>query len=155
MLRHQPRAGRAAAGLDRRRSRESDHRAIEPGSGSGMACGITPSRRLARDLRLTIKTRSRAQKTLDELLLRPVRSRPTSKATAPGIPGSRTDRKNILAKVERLVAQFIDTGLVAQAAIAPTPDASLLGAHLAKPVLQIDHAQDFLAPLPIETFTLA
>ncbi len=39
--------------------------------------------------------------------------------------------------------------------IAPTPDASFLAAHLAKPVLQVDDAKDFLAPLPIETLELA
>ena len=39
----------------------------------------------------------------------------------------------------------------AQAAIAPTPDTSLLAAHLARPVLQVKDAKEFLAPLPIET----
>ena len=34
------------------------------------------------------------------------------------------------------------------------PDTSFLAAHLAKPVLQVDDAQKFLAPLPIETLAI-
>jgi len=41
--------------------------------------------------------------------------------------------------------------LSAQAGLAATPDLSFLAASLARPVLQIDDPQKFLAPLPIET----
>jgi hypothetical protein len=45
--------------------------------------------------------------------------------------------------------------ITAQAGIAPTPDTSLLIAHLARPVLEIEDAREFLAPLPIEVLALA
>ena len=44
---------------------------------------------------------------------------------------------------------------MAQAGIASAPDTSFLAAHLAKPVLQVDNAKNFLAPLPIETLAFA
>jgi len=34
------------------------------------------------------------------------------------------------------------------------PDTSFLAAHLARPVLQMDDAKEFLAPLPIETLAI-
>ena len=39
--------------------------------------------------------------------------------------------------------------------IATLPDTSLLAAHLARPILQIDEPRKFLAPLPIETLAIA
>ncbi len=44
-----------------------------------------------------------------------------------------------------------DCSSIAQAGLAATPDLSFLAACLARPVLQIDDAQKFLAPLPLET----
>jgi nucleotidyltransferase/DNA polymerase involved in DNA repair len=54
---------------------------------------------------------------------------------------------NVLGVIEQLAKCEI----AAQAAIAPTPDTSFLAAHLARPVLQIENAKEFLAPMPIET----
>ena len=45
--------------------------------------------------------------------------------------------------------------IAAQAGLAPTPDASFLAAHLARPVLQIDNASEFLAALPIEVLAIS
>src|SRR5205814_1439106 len=42
-----------------------------------------------------------------------------------------------------------------KAGIASSPETSYLAAHLARPVLQIDQAKEFLAPLPIETLAIA
>ncbi len=56
--------------------------------------------------------------------------------------------------MERVIEQLADAEIVAQAGIAPTPDASFLAAHLAKPVLQIDDASEFLATLPLETLMI-
>ena len=53
--------------------------------------------------------------------------------------------------VLRVIEQLAKGEIAAQAAIAPTPDTSFLAAHLARPVLQIENAKEFLAPLPIET----
>jgi hypothetical protein len=55
----------------------------------------------------------------------------------------------------RVVQTLAQIEIIAQGGIAHTPDTSLLVAHLAKPVLQIDDAKKFLAPLPIETLTIA
>jgi hypothetical protein len=44
---------------------------------------------------------------------------------------------------------------LAQAGLAATPDTSFLAAHLAKPVLQIENAKEFLAPLAIEVLETA
>lgn len=124
----------------------------------GVHRGMTPSQGLARYLHLVVKTRARAQeKVLGDLLLHfGYTLAPYVEATAPGVCTVQfTDQRNRLAKAERVVAQLRESGITAQAGIAPTPDASLLAAHLAKPVLQIDDAKDFLAPLPIETLALA
>lgn len=124
----------------------------------GVRCGMTPSQGLARSLDLIVKVRLRAQeKLLDELLLHfGYTLAPYVEATAPGVCTVQfTDPKNLQRKVELVIEQLRDAGIAAQAGIAPTPDASLLAAHLAKPVLQIDDAKDFLAPLPIETLAIS
>jgi hypothetical protein len=53
--------------------------------------------------------------------------------------------------VERVIRQLAEVQLTAQAGLAPTPDLSVLAACLARPILEIHSAQEFLAPLPIET----
>ena len=119
---------------------------------------MTPSQGLARCLQLVVKARARAQEQLlSELLLQFGFSlAPFVEATAPGICTVQfTDAKNVSHNVLRVIEQLRDAGIAAQGGIAPTPDASLLAAHLAKPVLQIDDAKDFLAPLPIETLATA
>jgi impB/mucB/samB family protein len=58
------------------------------------------------------------------------------------------------AKVSRVIEQLAECEITAQAGIAHLPDASFLAAHLARPVLQIDDAKKFLAPLPIETLAI-
>lgn len=123
----------------------------------GVRCGTTPSQGLARCLQLVLKTRLREQeRLLDQLLLQfSYTLAPDVEATAPGVCSVQfTDRRNLEAKVERVLEQLRDANIAAQAGIAPTPDASLLAAHLAKSVLQIDDSKDFLAPLPIETLAI-
>jgi hypothetical protein len=44
--------------------------------------------------------------------------------------------------------------LIAQGGLGPTPDTSFLAAHLARPVLEIGDAREFLAPLPIEILAI-
>ena len=115
---------------------------------------MTPSQGLARCLQLVVKTRMPSQeKLLQEILLHFAGTlAPYVEATGAGISTVQfTDTKNLTPKVTRVIAQLADAEIVAQAGIAPTPDASFLAAHLAKPVLQIDDASEFLAALPIET----
>ena len=124
---------------------------------AGVRIGMTPSQGLARYLDLVIKVRTQSQeKLLQDILLHFAGTlSPYVEATAPGIATVQfTDIRNVATKVSYVVGQLADSELVAQAGIAPTPDASFLAAHLAKPVLQIDNASEFLAALPIEVLAI-
>jgi hypothetical protein len=123
-------------------------------AGAGVSKGMTPSQGLARCLSLIIKPRAREQeKIVGEILLHHAGMlAPEMEATAPGVCTVRfTSPKNCRENVERVVRQLAHLQLTAQAGIAATPDLSFLAACLARPVLQIDDARNFLAPLPIET----
>ena len=125
---------------------------------TGVCKGMTPSQGLARCLHLVMKVRSRIQeKLLDEILLQHAfMLAPYVEATAHGICTVEfTDNRNLTDKVSRVIERLTEADVNAQAGIASAPDTSLLAAHLAKPVLQIDDAKKFLAPLPIETLALA
>src|SRR5256714_15004975 len=119
--------------------------------------GMTPSQGLARSLELVIKVRSHSQeKLLQEMLLHFAGTLSAYvEATAPGSATVEfTDTRNLAAKVSKVVAGLADAEIIAQAGIAPTPDASFLAAHLAEPVLQIDDASEFLAALSIEVLAI-
>jgi hypothetical protein len=119
---------------------------------------MTPSQGLARNLQLVIKVRAPEQeKLLQEILLHFAGTlAPYVEATGPGISTVQfTDSKNVAANVTEVVAQLADSEIIAQAGIAPTPDASFLAAHLAKPVLQVDDSSEFLAALPIEVLAIS
>jgi protein ImuB len=125
---------------------------------TGVRSGMTPSQGLARNLDLAIKVRSLSQeKILQDILLHFAGTlSPYVEATAPGISTVQfTDTKNLAGKLENVVAQLASSEIVAQAGLAPTPDASFLAAHLARPVLQVDDASEFLAALPIEVLAIA
>ena len=118
---------------------------------------MAPSQGLARSLRLVIKARAHIQeKLIDEILLQHAFTlAPYVEATAPGVCTIQfTDDRNLAAKLARVIERLGKCEITAQAGIAPLPDASFLAAHLARPVLQIDDAKDFLAPLPIETLAI-
>ena len=125
---------------------------------AGVCKGMTPSQGLARSLHLVVKVRSRTQeKLLNEILLQHAfMLAPYVEATAPGICTVEfTDNRNLTDKVARVIERLTAAEIIAQAGIASAPDTSLLAAHLGKPVLQIEDARKFLAPLPIETLDLA
>jgi nucleotidyltransferase/DNA polymerase involved in DNA repair len=125
---------------------------------AGIRKGMTPSQALARSLQVVIKVRARAQeKSIQEILLHySLTLTPFVEATAPGICTIQfTDNRNLSEKLSRVIQQLAECEIAAQAAIAPTPDTSFLAAHLAQPVLQIQNAKEFLAPLPIETLVEA
>jgi nucleotidyltransferase/DNA polymerase involved in DNA repair len=124
---------------------------------TGVRRGMTPSQGLARCLHLVVKTRKSSQeKLLQEILLHFAGTlAPYVEATAPGISTIQfTDTKNLMQEMGRVIAQLREAEIAAQAGIASTPDASFLAAHLAKSVLQIDDANDFLARLPLETLMI-
>jgi nucleotidyltransferase/DNA polymerase involved in DNA repair len=124
---------------------------------AGIRKGMTPSQALARYLQVTIKARGRTQeKSIQETLLHYAFTlSPFVEATEPGICTIQfTDNRDLSIKVSRIIEQLAECEITAQAGIAPVPDTSLLIAHLARPVLKINDAKEFLAPLPIETLAM-
>jgi protein ImuB len=124
---------------------------------AGICKGMTPSQALARSLQIVIKVRARTQeKSIQEILLHYAFTlSPFVEATAPGICTVQfTDRRHLRGKVAHVIEQLSQCEIRAQAGIAPTPDTSFLAAHLARPVLEIENAKKFLAPLPIEVLEI-
>jgi len=125
---------------------------------TGIRKGMTPSQALARSLRVVIKVRAPTQeKSMQEILLHHAFTlSPFVEDTAPGVCTIQfTECRNLSEKVCRVIEQLRECEIRAQAALAPTPDTSFLAAHLARPVLQVENAKEFLAPLPIETLAMA
>ncbi len=125
---------------------------------AGIRKGMTPSQALARSLRVVIKVRASTQeKSIQEILLHHAFTlSPFVEDTAPGICTIQFKcRRNLTEKMCRVIEQLRECEIHAQAAIAPTPDSSFLAAHMARPVLQIENAREFLGPLPIETLAIA
>ena len=124
---------------------------------AGICKGMTPSQALARYLQVTIKARVRLQeKSIQEMLLHfAFTLTPFIEATAPGVCTLQfTDYRDLTAKASRVIEQLAECEITAQAGIAPTPDTSLLIAHLARPVLQVENPKEFLGPLPIATLAM-
>ncbi len=157
-LRHQPElASQPVALLDDQAAKAIIIQLNQAAENVGVRCGMTPSQGLARSLGLIVKTRIRTQEQSLGVVLQDFAYTlaPYLEATAPGVCTVQfTNAKSILGKVRRVIVQLSEMEISAQAAIAPTPDASLLAAHLARPVSQIADAKDFLAPLPIETLAV-
>jgi nucleotidyltransferase/DNA polymerase involved in DNA repair len=157
-LRHQPDlSGKPVALIDDQEKKAVIIQLNLAAEKNGVRVGMTPSQGLARYLDLVIKVRSHPQeKLLQDILLHFAGTlAPYVEATAPGIATVQfTDTRNVAAKVSDVVEQLTYSEIVAQAGIAPTPDASFLAAHLATPVLQIDNASEFLAALPIEVLAI-
>lgn len=157
-LRHQPElAGKPVALIDDEEKKVVIVQLNAAAEKVGVSTGMTPSQGLARSLALVIKVRSHAQeKILQDILLHFAGTlAPYVEETAPGIATVQfTDMKNVASKVAGVVSRLLESEIVAQAGIAVTPDASFLAAHLAKPVLQIDNAREFLAELPIEVLRI-
>jgi len=129
-----------------------------PAEQTGVQRGMTPSQGLARCLQLEVRTRMLSQeKVVQEILLHLAGTlAPYIEATGEGIATVQfTDHKNLAQKVTRVIEQLADAEILAQAGIAPTPDASFLAAHLARPVLEIANANEFLAALPIEVLGIS
>lgn len=124
---------------------------------TGVHRGMTPSQGLARCLSLQVRTRRLAQeKVVEEILLNLAGTlAPYVEATGDGIATVQfTHQKNLGQNVTRVIEQLADAEVIAQAGIAPTPDASFLAAHLATPMLEIGDAREFLAALPIEVLAI-
>ena len=158
-LRHQPElSDKPVALLDDQEKKAVIIQLNPAAEQTGVRIGMTPSQGLARYLDLVIKVRSHSQeKLLQDILLHFAGTlAPYVEATAPGISTVQfTDTRNLGGKLANVIAQLAHSEIVAQAGIAPMPDASFLAAHLARPVLQIDNASEFLGALPIEVLAIA
>jgi nucleotidyltransferase/DNA polymerase involved in DNA repair len=124
---------------------------------AGVRTGMTPSQALARCMALLIKPRSLPQeKSAQDILLHQSFSlSPFVEEAGPGLCTVQfTDNRNLSEKVGLVVTQLSAFKITAQAGLGPTPDTSFLAANLARPVLQIENADEFLAPLPIEVLAL-
>jgi protein ImuB len=157
-LRHQPElSGKPVALIDGQEKKAVIIQLNAAAEQTSVRIGMTPSQGLARCLKLVIKVRSDSQeKLLQDILLHFAGIlAPYVEATAPGIATVQfTDIRNVAEKVSHVVGQLAASEIIAQAGIAPTPDASFLAAHLPRPVLQIDNAGEFLAALPIEVLAI-
>jgi protein ImuB len=125
---------------------------------AGVVKGMTPSQALARCLQVVIRTRERTQeKLIDDILLQHAfMLSPFVEATAPGVCTVQfTDDRQLIGKASRVLAKLEQCEIRGHIGIASLPDASLLAAHLARPILRIDEPKEFLAPLPIETLAIA
>lgn len=158
-LRHQPESnGKPVALIDDLEKKALIIQLNTAAEQTGVQCGMTPSQGLARSLQLIVKTRNASQeKRMQEILLHFAGTlAPFVETTGPGISTVHfTDTRNLRQKISHVILRLAAAEMVAQAGIAPTPDASFLAAHLAKPVLQVDDASEFLAGLQIETLTIA
>ena len=158
-IRHQPELrAQPVALLEEQEKKPLIIQLNEAAEQAGIRKGMTPSQALARYLQVTIKARARMQeKSIQEMLLHYAFTlSPFVEATNPGICTIQfTDNRNLSAKVSRVIEQLAECEIIAQAGIALTPDTSLLIAHLARPVLEINDTKEFLAPLPIETLALS
>jgi nucleotidyltransferase/DNA polymerase involved in DNA repair len=143
---------------------------------AGIRKRMTPSQALARSLSVAIRTRERAQeKTINEILIQHAFTlSPFVEATGPGVCTIQFGRQpcwlsgetgfqsanrtgpagSLSSKLARVIEQLGACEIIAQAGIASLPDASFLAAHLARPVLKIDDAKEFFAPLPIDTLAM-
>ena len=154
-LRHEPELHKQPVALLEHEEAKANIFQLTPSAAeAGVNVGMTPSQGLARCLSLVIKPRALAQeKIAAEILLHHASTlAPELEATAPGVCTVHfTSMKNCREHLEQVVRQLAQLHLTAQGGLAATPDLSFLAAVLARPVLQIDDPQDFLAPLPIET----
>ena len=117
---------------------------------AGIRAGMSPSQALGRCLSLVAKARSpMKEESLANIILPYAFSlSPYVETTAPGVWTIQfTDNRNLFAKFSDLVNQLAECEVVAQVGIAPDPDASLLIAHLARSVLEVDNPKKYLAPL--------
>jgi nucleotidyltransferase/DNA polymerase involved in DNA repair len=158
-LRHQPALGdKPVALIDDQEKKAVIVQLNAAAEQTGVQRGMTPSQGLARCLQLEVRTRMLSQeKVVQEILLHMAGTlAPYVEATGEGIATVQfTDQKNLAQKVTRVIEQLADAEIFAQAGIAPTPDASFLAAHLARPVLEIAKANQFLAALPIEVLAIS
>ena len=157
--RHQPELRtQPLALLDDRETKPAIIQLNDVAEKAGVRKGMTPTQGLARCLSLMVKIRARTQEQLlDEIVLHYAFTlAPYVEATSPGVCTIQfTDNRDLVRKVARVIEQLNDCEITAKAGIADKPDTSFMAAYLAQPLLKVNDAKDFLAPLPIETLAIA
>ena len=124
---------------------------------AGVRIGMAPSQGLARCLELVIKIRSSANEAaLSNLVLQYCFSlSPYVEATASGVWTIQfTQTTDVHENVAHVIEQLGTCDLTAHGGIGATPDLSFIAANLTDSVLQIDDADEFLAPLPIDVLAI-
>ena len=158
VLRHQPELKRKPVAIIDDQEKKAVIIQLNPEAEQiGVHCGMTPSQGLARSLQLMVKTRKTAEeKVLQQILLHFAGTlAPYVEESGPGLVTIQfTDVENPRVRITGVITQLRETEIVAQAGVAATPNASFLAAHLAKPILQIENTDQFLAALPLETLTM-
>ncbi len=158
VLRHEPDLSlQPVALVDSAPARKGITQASSAAKNFGVEEGLTPAQATARCGRLVIKTRSpAAENSAAEVLLQTAYAfSPRLEVTAPGI--CTMDMKGLGLKTaavqrewaEKIVQSFSQFHLTARAGIAITPGLALLAAHEAGPVTVVEHAEQFVARLPV------
>jgi len=156
-LRHQPElAEKPVVLIDESLPRPAIVQLTELASLYDIKIGMTSTQALARCREVIVLPRSSLQeKAASETLLQCCfLFSPYVEATAPGIytldlkGQSQAAHESFGAKILKVLGQF---QLKAQIGMAPTPLVAFYAAHCASSFLQVDHPQEFLSDLPIET----
>jgi len=153
-LRHAPELrDKAVALIDDQAAKAVIFQLNEQAEEAGVRTDMAPSQGLARCMQLIVRTRDRLQeRLLAEIVLQSAFTlSPDVEATASSVWTIQfSDTRYVAENVLRVIERLSEMAIRARAGIAPTPDASLLAAHAAMPVLKIDDAKNFLASLPLE-----
>jgi hypothetical protein len=157
-MRHQQVSSSRAVGLiDENENKPLIIQLNQAAETAGVRIGMSPTQGLARCLNLLIQPRSTVkEEAVANLLLQYCFSlSPYVEATAAGVwtlQFTRSDR--LYDKISNVIQQLGLCEITAQAGIAPTPDMSFLAANLSRSVLQIEDAEKFLSPLPIDVLAV-
>jgi protein ImuB len=153
-LRHEAKSqGKAVALIDDQERTGIVIQLNQSAHNAGVRKGMTPSQALARCSDLIIKSRSAAQeKMIEDIVLHYAFTlSPYVEATGPGLCTVQfSNKRQVLRKVSAVIEQLGECEITAQAGIAELAETSFLAAHLARPVLEVDETNKFLAPLPID-----
>lgn len=153
-LRHAPELrDQPVALIDDQEAKASVIELNERAAEAGVRCAMAPSQGLARCMELIVRTRDRLQeRLLAEVVLQCAFTlSPDVEETASGVWTIQfSDTRCIEENVTRAIGRLHAMAITARAGIAQTPDASLLAAHMAKPVLKLGDTKTFLASLPLE-----
>lgn len=161
VLRHEPElAARPVALMDGNEKQSVIFQLTETARRASVCAGLTATQALARCAEIIIKSRSLAQEhaAREVLLQSACNFSPRIEATANGVctldlQGLPLDFGDTRARsdwAKEIISSLEQVNLAAQVGIAQTPDVALYAARCATPILFVDHAEEFVALLPLE-----